>query len=72
MELQAKDYKAQKVKEQSLKEGWEEIKEILYHQGLSYVPKILNTKAISQYYNNPLAGHFGTKKTQELVAQKYY
>ena len=27
---------------------------------------------ISQYHNNPLAGHFGINKTQELITRKYY
>ena len=27
---------------------------------------------ISQYHNNPLAGHFRIEKTRELVVQKYY
>ncbi len=27
---------------------------------------------ISRHYNDPLAGHFGLDKTQELIARKYY
>ncbi len=27
---------------------------------------------ISRHDNDPLAGHFGIKKTRELIAQRYY
>ena len=37
-----------------------------------YVLKIVRTELISRYHDNPLARHFGIKKTRELVAQKYY
>ena len=45
---------------------------MLYYQGLTYVPKIIQTELIRRHYNNPLAGHYGIKKTHKLVAQKYY
>ena len=45
---------------------------MLYYQGLLYVPKIIRTELISRYHNNLLVSHFGIKKTQELVARKYY
>ena len=32
----------------------------------------IQIKLISCYYNNFLNGHFGIKKTYELLAQKYY
>ncbi len=64
---------AQKISEQGLKDGWEENADrVLYYQGLSYMPEIVRTKLISRHYNDPLAGHFGIDKTQELIAQKYY
>ena len=44
----------------------------MHYQGLPYVPEIIWIELISKHYDNPLAGHFGIKKTQELVAQKYY
>ena len=36
------------------------------------MPEIIWTELINRSYDNPLAGHFGIKKTQELIAQKYY
>ena len=45
---------------------------MLHHQGLPYVPEIIQTELISRHYNDLLAGHFGIKKIRELVAQKYY
>ncbi len=55
-----------------MKEDWEDIDEVLYFQGLLYVPKTICTELISWYYNNSLAGHFGIAKSGELVAQTYY
>ena len=36
------------------------------------MPKAIWTKLISRHYDDPLAGHFGIKKTCELLAQKYF
>lgn len=55
-----------------MREDWEDINEMLYFQYLLYVPKIINIDLISRHHDNPLAGHLGIKKTQKLVAQKYY
>ncbi len=71
-EQQAEDQEARKIREQGLKEGWEEIEEVLPHQGLPYMSEIVRTKLISRHHNDPLAGHFGIDKTRELIAQKYY
>ncbi len=71
-ELQAKDQEARKIREQGLTEGCEEIEEVLQHQDLPYVPKIVRTKLISRYHDDPLAGHFGIDNTRELIARKYY
>ena len=69
--LQAKDKQAQKTRTEYLK-GCDNIDDVLHHQSLPYIPEIIQTKLISKYHNNLLAGHFGIKKTHELVAQKYY
>ena len=53
-------------------ESWEEIDGVLHYQVLPYVPELIKTELISRYHNDLLAGHFGIKKTQELVARKYY
>ena len=68
-QLQETDSEAQELQS---KEGYKEVEGVLYHQGLLFVPKTLWTKLISRHYNDPLAGHFGIKKTCELFAQKYF
>ena len=59
--LQAKNKQAQKTKVDDL-EGCNNINGVLYYQGLSYIPEIIQTELISIYHDNPLAGHFGIKK----------
>ena len=54
------------------REGYEEVDGVLHHQGLPFVPKAIRTKLISRHHDDPLAGHFGIKKTRELLAQKYF
>ncbi len=66
------DQEAWRIREQGLKEGWEEIKEVLHYQGLPYMPEIVRTELISRHHDNPLAGHFGIDKIRELIARKYY
>ena len=70
-ELQETDSEAQELRQQKA-DGYEEIDDILHHQGLPFVPKAIWTELISRHHNNPLAGHFGIKKTCKLLAQKYY
>lgn len=48
------------------------IKRVLSDKSLLYIPEIIKTKIINRYYNNPLVGHFGIKKTQKLVVQKHH
>ena len=45
---------------------------MLHYQGLPYVPKVIRSELINRHYDNPLAGHFGIKKTCKLVVKKYY
>ncbi len=61
-----------KLRLERLPEGWKDIEQALHYQGLSYVPKVIRSELISRYHNNPLAGHFGIKKTCKLIARKYY
>ncbi len=70
--LQAEDHEAQRIREQGLKKGWEEIEEVLHHQGPPYVPEMVRTELISRHHDDPLAGHFRIDKTQELITQKSY
>ena len=72
-ELQDNDKEAKKVRsKQILPEGWEDIKQVLYYQGLLYVPKVIRSELISRHHNDLFAGHFGIEKTWELIARKYY
>ena len=72
-ELKAEDQLAGKIREQSLKNGWEKDADgVLHHQGLPYVPEVIKMEIISRHSNNPLTGHFGIDKTRELIARKYY
>lgn len=50
------------IKKQRLKEGWEEIEEVLYWEDLPYVAEIVQTKLIIRYHDDSLAGHFGIEK----------
>ena len=58
--------------EQPVKDNWEDIDDVLHHQGLPYVPEIIQTELISKHHNNPLVGYFGIEKIRKLVAWKYY
>ena len=45
---------------------------MFHYPGLPYVPKIIRSELISRHHNELLIGHFGIKKTQELIAREYY
>ena len=64
-ELQKTDPKAQKLRS---KNGYQKVNGMIHHQDLPFVPKALQIELISRYYGNPLAGHFGIKKTHKLFA----
>ena len=70
-ELQAENEQARRTRAEH-SEGWDNINGVLHHQDLSYVPEIIRMELISRHHDNPLASHFGIKKTRELVARKYY
>ena len=71
-ELQNNNKEAKELRsEQVLSKDWEDIKQVLYYQGLPYVPKVIRLKLISRHYDNLLAGYFGIEKTRELIAKKY-
>ena len=55
-----------------LPKAWKDINGVLQYQRLLYVPEIIRSKVISCHYNDPLTGHFGIDKTEELVGWKYY
>lgn len=67
------DLEAQKIWAEKLgKDSWEDLEGVLHHQGLQYIPEIIRTELISRHHHDPLAGHFATQKTSELIARKYY
>lgn len=73
LELQNNNIQAKKLRvSKGLSEGWKDVEEVLYPQNLSYISKIIYSKLIYYYYNNPLAGHFEIDKKQELITRKYY
>lgn len=56
-----------------MKDSWkEDINKMFHQENLLYIPKVLQIKLISRYYNNLLASYFDINKTQKLIAQKYY
>ncbi len=71
-ELQDDDKEAMKLRSEGLPEGWEDIEQVLHYQDLPYVPKVIRSELISRQHDDPLAGHFGIEKTQELIARKSY
>ena len=71
-ELQSEDKQTRKFRMEQPVKDWQDIKSVLYYQGLPYIPEIIRIELISKHHNDLLAGHFSIKKTQELIAQKYY
>ncbi len=72
LELQDDDKEAMKWRLEGLLKGWEDIKQVLYYQGLLYVPKVIRSELISRHHDDPHVGHFDIEKTRELIARKYY
>ena len=70
-ELQETNSEAQELRQQKA-DGYEEIDDILHHQGLPFVPEAIRTELISRHHDDLLAGHFGIEKTCKLLARKYY
>ena len=61
--LQDNDKKAKKLRSEKLPEGWKDIEGVFYYQGFLYILKVICSKLINRYYDNPFVGHFGIKKT---------
>ena len=66
-DLQESYSKAQKIRAKGLKEGWEEANEVLHHQSLLFVPKVIQMEFISRQHDDLLAGHLGFDKTWEFI-----
>ncbi len=71
-QLQNDDKEVKKLRLEKLPEGCEDIKEVLYYQGLLYTSKVICSDIINKYHKDPLTSHFGIEKTQKLIARKYY
>ena len=72
-ELQESDKEVRRIRATGeLQDGYEEVDGVLHHQGLPFIPEIIQTELISWHHDNLLAGHFGINKTRELVGWKYY
>ena len=70
-ELQETNSEAQELRQQELRDGpYQDINEVLHYQGLFFMPKAIWMELIRRHHDDPLAGHFGIKKTYELLAKK--
>ena len=69
--MQKADRKTLELRQQKAN-GYKEIDEIFYHQGLPFMTKAIQTELISRHHGNLLADHFSIKETCKLLAQKYY
>ncbi len=70
--FQDDDKEAKKLRSKGLSEGWEDFKEVLHYQGLSYILKVIYSKLISKHHDDPRVGNFYIEKTWELIVRKYY
>ena len=60
------------MRAEGLQGSWEDIKGVLHHQSLPFIPEAIRTELISQHHDNLLVGYFGIKKIRELIVRKYY
>lgn len=67
--MQEFDPEAQKLK---LKEGYKEVKGVLYHQSLSFVSEAIRTELINRHHDDSLVAYFRIENIRELLARKYY
>ena len=66
--LQETNSEAQELRQKGLRDGlYQDINGVLYHQGLSFMPKAIRPELISRHYDNPLVSHLDIKKTRKLL-----
>ena len=73
--LQESNGKTQKIRAKKLTKDlnrYKDVNRVLHHQELLFLPKIIWTKLINQYYNNLLVGYFGIDKTKKPINWEYY
>ena len=71
-ELQDDNKAAKKLRSKRLPKGLEDIKQVLYHQGFLYIPKVIYSELINKHHKDLFIGYFGIEKTQKLIVTKYY
>ena len=68
-ELQESNAEAKKLRSRDLSKSWEYVENVLQHEGLLYISKIICSKIICCYRDDPLAGQIIIKKTREMVVK---
>ena len=71
-ELQELDMEAWKIGVEGLKNDYEEVDGVLHHQGLPFIPEVIQTELINRHHDDLLGENFGINKTKDLVDRKYY
>ena len=51
---------------------WSEVKGVLHYDGKLYILETLQADLLKRNQDDPLARHFGIKKTLEILIRKYY
>ena len=65
--FQESDKEAQRFKTRAeLKKDWKDANKVLHYQRLLFISEIFQTKLISCYYNDFLAGHFSMNKIKNF------
>src|SRR5258708_33681941 len=58
-----------RLRDQHSLPGWEWKEERLWYEGHIYVPKPLHLQLIHNHHDHPMVGHFGHRKTIDLIRQ---
>src|SRR5258708_6004716 len=61
-----------RIRDQHLLPGWELQDERLWFEGCIYVPEPLCLQLICNHHDHPMAGHFGHRKTIDLICRSYH
>lgn len=61
--LQDHNIEVWKLQSKDLPEGWEDMKDIFYYQGLPYILEIIQSILINYNNNDQLANYFRIEKT---------
>ena len=59
--LEETNSEAEKLRQKRQK-GYQNINKVFHHQGLSFMPKAIQTELASYHHNELLPGHFSIKK----------